>query len=55
VAFAVSASLLALALSVLLDLPSGATVAMLVALAGLLPTILGHGPRRRQHQAGADT
>lgn len=43
VKFAVTSALAALALSVALDLPSGATVACVVSLAGLLPTIRRHG------------
>ncbi len=45
VLFAAVTSLGALALSVAIDWPSGATVAATVAIAGLVPTILRHGTR----------
>ncbi len=50
VLFAVLTSLGALILSVVLDWPSGATVAAVVAFAGLVPTILSHGTRAEQVQ-----
>jgi zinc/manganese transport system permease protein len=46
--FAVLTSLGALAISAVLDWPSGATVAALVALAGLVPTIRRHETRGKQ-------
>lgn len=48
VLFAVVTSLGALVLSVALDWPSGATVAAVVAFAGLVPTILSHDTRAEE-------
>lgn len=54
VLFAVVMSLGALALSVVLDWPSGATVAAVVALAGLVPTIRPHGTRGKAIRRSTD-